>query len=503
MTTAASRLFSWNDVERLGDLKRLEWVLRYLPDEPVIDALKARRGRGRDDYPVEAMWRALVAGVVFQHSSIASLVRELRRNPALLEVCGFAALPRQGRTVRTIERDAQTGRAKVVSLSAPAFDNVPAPSNFSRFLSNVVGVEEERGRISGMMDTLRDRLMEVLPDFGRHLGYDGKAVESHSTGQTSRKTGRTSDADADWGQHETRGVDAKTGKPWVKVKSWFGYELHWIADSAYEIPVWFLDLRSSLLRGDVTKASASECKRLDKAIDELFGKSPELAERCADFSADRGLDSGPLKARLWNRYRIRPLIDTREMWREEKARPGYDPSKPILRSLDPDRVDTILHSEKGEVLCHDPATGEQRPMAFQGFESDRGTLKYRCPAAAYGFACQGRVQCYRGAGVKDSAYGRVVRIALADQDRRIFTPTPWGSPSWRRGYKRRTALERINSRVDASFGFENHFIRGQAKRKARMGLALCVMMALALGAALENRPGRMRSLVNPPFLDAG
>ncbi len=503
MTTAASRLFSWADVERLGDLKRLEWVLRYLPDEPVIDALKARRGRGRDDYPIEAMWRALMAGVVFQHSSIASLVRELRRNPALLEVCGFAALPRQGRTVRTIERDAQTGQAKVVSLSAPVFDNVPAPSNFSRFLSNVVGVEEERGLVSGMLDTLRDRLMEVVPDFGRHLGYDGKAVESHSTGQESRKTGRTSDADADWGQHETRGVDAKTGKPWVKVKSWFGYELHWIADSAYEIPLWFLDLRSSLLRGDVTKASASECKRLDKAIDELFGKSPELAERCADFSADRGLDSGPLKAKLWDRYRIRPLIDTREMWREEKARPGYDPSKPILRSLDPDRVDTILHSEKGEVLCHDPATGEQRPMAFQGFESDRGTLKYRCPAAAYSFRCKGRAQCYRGAGVKDSAYGRVVRIALADQDRRIFTPTPWGSPSWRRGYKRRTALERINSRVDSSFGFENHFIRGQAKMKARMGLAVCVMMALALGAALEGRPGRMRSLVNPPFLDAG
>ena len=493
MTAAASMLFSWDDVERLGDLKRLEWVVRHLPDQSVIDALKARRGRGRDDYPIEAMWRALMAGVVFQHDSIASLVRELRRNPALLEVCGFAALPRQGRTVRTIQRDAQTGQARVVSLSAPAFDNVPAGSNFSRFLANVVHVEERQGRISGMMDVLRTQLMEVLPDFGRHLGYDGKAVESHSTGQASRKTGRTSDPDADWGKHETQGVDATTGQAWTKVKRWFGYELHLIADSAYEIPVWF----------DVTKASASECKRLSGAVDALFGKSPELAERCADFSADKGLDSGPLKAKLWDRYRIRPLIDTRAMWREEKAMPGYDPSKPILRSLDPDRVDTILYSEKGEVLCRDPATQEQRPMAFQGFESDRGALKYRCPAAAYGFACKGRAQCYRGAGVKDSAYGRVVRIGLKDQDRRIFTPTPWGSPSWRRGYKRRTALERINSRVDSSFGFEHHFIRGQAKMKARMGLAVCVMMALALGAALEGRPGRMRSLVDPPFKDAG
>ena len=164
MTAAASMLFSWDDVERLGDLRRLEWVLRYLPDEPVVQALKARRGRGRDDYPIEAMWRALMAGVVFQHDSIASLVRELRRNPALLEVCGFAALPRQGRTVRTIQRDAQTGQARVVSLSAPVFDNVPAGSNLSRFLSNVVRVEEERGLVSGMMDVLRTQLMEVLPE---------------------------------------------------------------------------------------------------------------------------------------------------------------------------------------------------------------------------------------------------------------------------------------------------------------------------------------------------
>ena len=492
MTAAASMLFSWADVEPLGDLRRLHRVLRYLPDQPVIDALKARRGRGRDDYPVEAMWRALVAGVVFQHDSIASLVRELRRNPALLEVCGFAALPRQGRTVHTLKRDAPTGQARVVSLPSPAFDNVPDSCNFSRFLASVAQLEDKRGLIRGMTDALRSKLMAALGDFGRHLGYDGKALDSHSTGQANRKTGKASDPDADWGHHETRGVD-NNGKAWSKVKSWFGYELHLIADSAYEIPVWF----------DVTKASASEVRRLSGAVDELFAQEPELAERCADFSADKGLDSGALKAKLWDRYRVRPLIDTRTLWREEKEMPGFDPSQPVLRPLHPERVDTILYSEKGEVLCRDPASKEQRLMAFTGFESDRGTLKYRCPAAAYGFACKGRAQCHRGAGVKDSAYGRVVRIALKDHDRRIFTPTPWGSPSWRRGYQRRTALERINSRLDLSFGFEHHFIRGAAKMKAHMGLAVGVMMALALGAALDGRPQRMRSLVNPPFDDPG
>ncbi len=429
-----------------------------------------------------------------QHASIALLLRELRRNPALLGVCGFDPLPRQGAPKRRLQEDAVSGRSAVVEFPGSRWDNVPDASNFSRFLRNVVELEAEQGVIGAMMDTLRAQLMEALPDFGRHLGYDGKAIDSHSTGRVDARKGKTSDVDADWGCHETHGVDKRTGKAWKKVKNWFGYELHLIADSEYEIPVWY----------DVTKASASEVKRLSGAVDELFAQAPELAERCADFSADKGLDSGPLKAKLWDEYGVRPLIDTRAMWREEKEMPGYDPSQPILRALYSDRADTILYSEKGEVLCRDPATKEQRPMAFQGFESDRNALKYRCPAAAYGFECKGQAQCYRGAGVKAGDYGRIVRIGLEDHDRRIFTPTPWGSPSWRRGYKRRTALERINSRVDGSFGFEHHFIRGQAKMKAQVGLALCVMMALALGSVQEGRPQRMRSLVRPvPFQDSG
>ena len=29
--------------------------------------------------------------------------------------------------------------------------------------------------------------MELLPDFGERLGYDGKAIESHCTGNKNRK----------------------------------------------------------------------------------------------------------------------------------------------------------------------------------------------------------------------------------------------------------------------------------------------------------------------------
>ena len=97
--------------------------------------------------------------------------------------------------------------------------------------------------------------------------------------------------------------------------------------------------------------------------------------------------------------------------------------------------------------------------------------------------------------MKPGEYGRIVRVDLDKHDRRIFTPTPWGSPSWRRGYNRRAAMERINSRLDNSFNFETHYIRGLAKMKTRVGLALAVMMALALGQVRAGHAGRMRSLV--------
>ena len=486
MATDRSMLFSWDDVERLPELRRLEFVLDNLPDGDVVAALEAKRGRGRDEYPVSAMWRALVAGVVFGHDSAASLLRELGRNPALLGVCGFDPLGRQAPTRRRVGRTAGGARTVVHEVS-PRRDGVPTAWAFSRFLAKVVKLEEETGAVSGMVDALRGRLLAEVPGFGRHLGYDGKAVPSRSTGRRKAATGRTSDPDADWGRHETRGVDGGTGRPWAKVKTWFGYGLHVIADVEHEIPVWF----------EVTKASRSEQPVLSAGLEGLFAAEPALAARCADFCADRGLDGAPLKRRLWETWEVRPLIDVREMWREEKAEPGHDPARPIRRPLSADGGGNVLHSEKGEVFCRCPATGEERPMAFQGFEADRGTLKYRCPAAAYGLDCAGRERCLRDAGSDAGDYGRVVRVDLAASDRRMFTPTPWGSPSWRRGYNRRGALERINARLDGSFRFENHFVRGGAKMKTRLGLAVAVMMALALGAVLADRPERMRSLVDP------
>ena len=59
MAATNPSLFTWQDVDILPDMYRLELVLQYLPDQPIVEALQQKRGRGRDDYPIAAMWNAV------------------------------------------------------------------------------------------------------------------------------------------------------------------------------------------------------------------------------------------------------------------------------------------------------------------------------------------------------------------------------------------------------------------------------------------------------------
>ena len=63
---------------------------------------------------------------------------------------------------------------------------------------------------------------------------------------------------------------------------------------------------------------------------------------------------------------------------------------------------------------------------------------------------------------------------------------------------------RINARLDNDFGFERHYLRGLTRMRTRVGLALTVMMSLAVGHIRAGRPEQMRSLVGAiPLADTG
>ena len=85
-------LFKWQDIEAKSDLERLRLVLDHLPDEGLMKKLEAQRDKGRNDYPVRPVWNSVLAGILYQHASVESLRRELRRNGELREGCGFDPL---------------------------------------------------------------------------------------------------------------------------------------------------------------------------------------------------------------------------------------------------------------------------------------------------------------------------------------------------------------------------------------------------------------------------
>lgn len=41
------KLFTWTEIQPLGDLKRLQLVLDYMPDEDLVRTLEKKRGQGR------------------------------------------------------------------------------------------------------------------------------------------------------------------------------------------------------------------------------------------------------------------------------------------------------------------------------------------------------------------------------------------------------------------------------------------------------------------------
>jgi len=421
-------LFVWSEVEELGDLKRLQLVIETMPDESLMQKLEKRRKNGRDDYPIRGMWNSLLAGIVFQHPSIESLRRELSRNAQLRMVCGLT--------------------------------KVPTSSAYSRFM--VLLLKEEKA-IHEMFVRLVEEISEELPEFGKHLAMDSKAIASFATRKNRRqkRDGRR-DVDADYGKKVYRGKK-EDGTPWEKIVRWFGYKLHLIVDAIHELPVFY----------SVTKASTPdvvEGRRMWKDMKETMPKRIEEAETCL---ADKGYDDTKLIEELWEEYGVKPVIDIRNMWKDGEA------TKVVSGQTN------VVYNYKGTVYCVCPETGKEREMANGGFEKDRNTLKKLCPAKVYGITCKGQKQCPVGKGI---------RIRL-EEDRRVFTPIDRSSRKWETLYAKRTAVERVNSRLDVSFGMEQHTIRGLSKMRVRCGMVLGVMLALALGRIREKKEDKMRSLV--------
>ena len=413
-------LFDDTQKENLGDLERLQKVLANLPDAKVIQKLKTIRGKGRNEWPVEAMWNSFIASFVFDHDSIASLLRELNRNSQLRLLCGFQP---HIYSVLTKQKD-EFGKR----IRESRYKLAPTASAYTNFLNNLRECQDE---LREMFDILVKYMYENLDNFGSILAADGKAIQSFATGISQKDSGNRGERDADWCR-KTYTTTKRDGEKITKTKKWFGFRLHLISDASYELPVDF----------EVTKASNSEVKETQKMLENMREKYSGKIDRCEYFLADRGYDSADLIQWLTTEG-ISPIIDIRNCWQGEETKQFKDTD--------------LIYNYCGKVY-YVSETGEPIELVYRGYDKSRDSHRY-------GFHPKYHDK-------------RIFRIPLRT-DPRIFTKVARNSKKWKRLYKKRTSIERVNGRIDRDFQFEKHTIRGLEKMKMFLTVTFIIQLTSA------------------------
>lgn len=453
-------LFAWDKLPDSPDLISLRFLLDLLPDEALLAALRAHRGNGRNDYPMHVLWRSHVSRYLLRHASMEACLAELGRNPALRRVVGI-----------------EDGQA------------VPEAWNMSRFL-DVLGREEHLALMQQMFGQLIRRLGEAVPDLGRHLAGDSAALSGRADKPEADKpepagagpkgpsvellirgrpapprpaAGAPAGADAlpqpAGGRKEYKDESGKI----VKTYEWFGYKFHLLVDVKHEVVVaWHVTSAAGEGTGD------------SSVIPLLLGKAREVLPegRVQTLAYDKAADDQKTHEVL-DEQGIKPLIQVRCLWKEQPERmlPGHDGNS------------NVVHDEAGTLFCYDKvsAVPVKHKMAYVGYEKDRGTLKYRCPARHEGFACPSDNKCNG-----DSCYGKTVRVKC-ELDLRRFPPIPRATAEFERRYKGRTAIERVNARIKVYWGADDGNVTGTRRFHAHLATILLVHGAMANWLAMQPR----------------
>jgi hypothetical protein len=109
--------------DQFGQEEFYQVALPSLLDHHFLDALSAHRGRGRNDYPIELLWKGVLASIACKVSSVEEMRRKMKERPEI-------------------------------------FCKVPSSFAFSRFFTFLT-------RFSSEIETLLFRRMDHLPsDFG-------------------------------------------------------------------------------------------------------------------------------------------------------------------------------------------------------------------------------------------------------------------------------------------------------------------------------------------------
>jgi len=315
-------------------------------------------------------------------------------------------------------------------------NHIPPARVFSGFIKRLKSLQ---GELDQMFGDLVRQLDELIPGFCKNAAGDGKYLDSAAKRPPaeSTETDDRSENDAAFSIKEYiyKGTDGKEHK---KKETHFGFKAHVICDVATELPVVF----------SVTAANADERAEMVKLIN---GLTPEQREAMDTIALDRGYDSTDL-IRSIKGAGIVPIVDIRDCWKDGEPTKQY-------------KNTNITYTFDGKVFFEDD-DGPHK-MNYEGYDCQKKCLRY-------------------------SYKGKTYKIYIS-YDERVFLPIARDSMKFKRLYKARTTVERLNSRLDNDYMFEEREIRGLKKMKLMVTLAFIVMNGMAVAKARQGI-GSIRSL---------
>jgi hypothetical protein len=420
-------LFAWDELEDSPTLKTIKQLLDVIPDQALLDSVRAARGKGRDDVPVHVAWGVLVLSIALRHTTIESCLAELRRNASLRRLIG-------------IESE----------------EAVPHKWNLSRFLDRL-GQEPHLSHLHGIFDAMIERLGSVVPDLGRDTAGDATNLNARrKKGKHAQREEEEGLPQASGGRKEYTDDDGNV----TKVVQWFGFKLHLLVDVKHEVSLAY----------KITDTKTGDGETLPEILAEAQENLPE--GRIQTLAYDKAADTNEVHAAL-SENKIKAVIQNRSLWKEEHERmlPGHDGNS------------NIVYDEAGTVYCYDRVSSPivRHRMAYIGYEPERETIKYRCPAMHEGWQCPMAETCNAG-----KKYGLTVRVPR-EIDLRRFPALPRATKKFERMYKGRTAVERVNARLKIFWGADDGNIRGSRRFFALLGVILLVHAAFATLLAMAPR----------------
>ncbi|MDA8378933.1 MAG: transposase [Planctomycetia bacterium] len=230
------KLFDWKSLDDAPDLKIIQSFLNVLPDEKILVALRTRRYKGRNDYPVSVLWRVHLLRYILRHPDMAACLADLGRNPLLRELC---------------------------LIDSPA--GVPKPWNMSRF-EEVLGEPKHLTLLREMFNKLIRKLGSVVPDLGQHTAADSACLKARADTHPENDTSGLPQPTG--GKKEYRDEKGQVVRSFI----WFGYKFHLLVDVKHEVILtWHITTATDDDAGEIPKLLAQALSNVPQGRMETLG----------------------------------------------------------------------------------------------------------------------------------------------------------------------------------------------------------------------------------------